>query len=231
MGSIPVRVAAALRDALGLARAVETGTFQGDGAYELSRLFPSVTTVELSRQLHAAAKSRLERFDNIEVVHGDSRRELPKLVRPDVPTLYFLDGHWCEGPTSGADDQCPLLDELRALGGGHPDDCIVIDDARFFLSAPPPPFDPDRWPSVVEVLAAVQAAHPSHHVAVVNDQIYAVPARARPVMDRFGQEALKRPLRRAVRRMMGDRLRPWSPARQRLTRVRRRLAAARLARR
>jgi len=31
-----------------------------------------------------------------------------------------------------------VLDELAAIADGHPDDSIVIDDARLYAAAPPP---------------------------------------------------------------------------------------------
>ena len=38
----------------------------------------------------------------------------------------------------------PLLDELQCLSE-RCSDIILIDDARFFLSAPLPPHDPQQW--------------------------------------------------------------------------------------
>jgi hypothetical protein len=224
VGSIPLRATVALRDSLGLTRAVETGTFEGDGAYELSRVFASVVTIELSPELHNTAKARLAKTRNVALVLGDSREKLAELVQADVPTLYFLDGHWSDGFTSGADNQCPVLDELRALAGGHPRDCIVIDDAGFFLSAPPPPYDPASWPSLMDLLGALQAARPSHHIAIVKDQVYAVPTEGRPVVDALGQRSHQHSIRRRVRLALGDRLAPWSPARRALKRMRRRIS-------
>ena len=121
-----------LRALLGLSRACETGTFHGEGAEALSRVFPSVVTVELSEELHTRAKARLRAKPNISFVLGDSRHVLPRLVDPSVPTFWFLDGHWSDGPTAGGDAQCPVMAEIRALASGHPNDCIVIDDARLF---------------------------------------------------------------------------------------------------
>lgn len=226
MGTIPVRVVAGLRDSLGLTRAIETGTFEGDSAFELSCLFPHVITIELSETLHEAASARLRSRPNIDCLLGDSRDRLPELVAPDLPTLYFLDGHWCEGPTSGIQDQCPIVGELEALSSGHGDDCIIIDDARFFLSAPPTPYEAGSWPSLVELVNTLQATHPCHHVAIVKDQIFSVPASARAILDDFGRQSLQSALRTKVRMLLGDRFPPWSPTRQKLKRVLRRMSAA-----
>src|SRR5207248_7183528 len=101
------------------------------------------------------------------------------------PTLYWLDGHWLGPPTAGQDAQCPVLDEIAQLDGGHLDDCILIDDARCFTAAPPPPFEPEQWPTVVEVIEALRAVRPTNHVTVIHDLIISVPGVTKPVVDRY----------------------------------------------
>ena len=224
MGSIPIRLVSELQPALQLRRAIETGTFEGDGARELAGIFPEVVTIELSEANHARAARRLRSFANVELVLGDSGEALGPLLRPDVPTLYFLDGHWSEGP-AGQDNQCPLLDELASLRGGHPDDCVIIDDAQFFLAAPPPPYDAGQWPRLLEVLDALRAQYPAHHITLMEDQIVAVPAAAAPLVDAASQHAALHGARfklgRLRRRLIGDALGPLSPTRRALRQLRR----------
>src|SRR5205814_5907489 len=124
-GTVPEPLARALQEELGLTRAVETGTFLGEGAALLAASFPEVVTVELSPRLHAMARQNLAHLRHVTVLQGDSRELLPQLVGPD-PTLYWLDAHWSRGPMAGAHDQCPVLTELRALTEGTNDDCILI---------------------------------------------------------------------------------------------------------
>jgi hypothetical protein len=107
-------------------------------------------------------------------------------TRTDVPSLYFLDGHWSGGSTEGVGDECPVLGELQAIGAGHPDDCFVVDDARLFTSAPPPPHDPAQWPTVAELFDALRVLRPQHVVTVLDDQVIAVPPRAKPALDAHG---------------------------------------------
>jgi hypothetical protein len=222
MSEVPIGLASELRAVLGLTRACETGTFQGEGAEALAGVFPSVVTVELSEELHVGAKARLAANSRISFALGDSRDVLPGLADPSVPTLWFLDGHWSDGPTAGSDAQCPVMAEIEAVGGGHPDDCIVIDDARLFLAAPPPPYDPGQWPTIVEVIDALRRVRPGHHVTVLEDQVIAVPQRARAVVDRHGQRwARWSPTRRLVRRALGPHLAPWSASRRMLRSARR----------
>jgi hypothetical protein len=187
VGAVPLNLAAELQQALALARAVETGTYLGEGARRLARIFPRVVTIELSDELFAQAQSSLRDEPAIETLHGDSRTLLAGLVDPAVATLFFLDGHWSGGCTAGADAECPVLDELGALRGGNPNDCLVIDDARLFTAPPPPPHDPSHWPTLTDVLDAVRASWPQHHVTLLAGQVIAVPTTAKPLVDRYGQ--------------------------------------------
>ncbi len=186
MGTIDLRLAADLRDQVGVQRAIETGTYRGGTARALASVFASVITIELSRPLHERAVTRLRDVPQVRAMHGHSSEVLHGLVRSDIPTLYFLDGHWSGGSTEGADDECPVLDELAAIAAGHRDDCLVIDDARLFTSTPPPPHDPTHWPTIVEVFDAIRSQRPDHVVTLLSDQVIAVPQRAKPAIDAYG---------------------------------------------
>jgi hypothetical protein len=187
MGGVPSSLAVGLRDALGLVRAVETGTYRGGTTRELASMFRSVVTVELSPEIHAAAVEALAGLPAITALQGDSREMLGGLADRECPTLWFLDGHWSGGPTAGEGAECPVLDEIAALAHGHSDDCVLIDDARLFAAPPPRPHDPTQWPTLLEVFDALRAACPGHHLTVLADLVIAVPPRAKPVVDRFGQ--------------------------------------------
>jgi hypothetical protein len=186
MGAIDLRLATELRDELGLKRAIETGTYRGLTARALAPVFGSVVTIELSRSLHERAARALGDLPNVEAIQGDSRQVLAGIARAETATLYFLDGHWSGGVTDGASDECPLLGELATIGSGHPQDCLVIDDARLFTSAPPPPHDPAQWPTIIEVFDAIRSERPGHAVTLIDDQVLAVPQRAKPVIDAYG---------------------------------------------
>ena len=213
MGTVPAALVTELREQAHLRRAVETGTFRGDGTAILSELFPEVVTIELSRELHKLALARFAHRGNIRLIRGESGAELPTVVDCTVPTFYFLDAHWSGGETAGEEHECPLLAELGALGAGHWDDCIVIDDARLFRDPPPPPHKPTHWPTFAEVAGVIRAAHPDHYVSVAGDQIIAVPSMARPSVDAWaavvggpGAESLRASIRHFARRLMRRRL-------------------------
>jgi hypothetical protein len=187
VGGVPHQLALELRDELGLVRAVETGTYHGGTTRELVAMFEHVVTIELSAELFATTSVELASLTGLTALQGDSAALLPSLVDADVPTLWFLDGHWSGGATAGQDFECPVLAEIAALADGHPDDCVLIDDARLFAAPPPPPHDPIQWPTLMQVLDALRAAHTDHHLTVLADLVIAVPSRAKTIADRFGQ--------------------------------------------
>ncbi len=104
-----------------------------------------------------------------------------------MPTLWFLDGHWSGGPTAGEQDECPVMAELDALRGAHPDDVILIDDARLFAAPPPPPHDPLQWPTLAGIFDLLRDVRPDSHVTMLADLIICVPPRAKDLVDAFGQ--------------------------------------------
>jgi hypothetical protein len=199
MGTVDKRLAADLRDRLKLRRAVETGTFRGLTARSLASLFEGVITIELSGPLHERATTLLRDLPEVETVHGDSAEVLGAIASAGIPTFYFLDGHWSGGPTEGVENQCPLLAEIAAIGPGCPDDCMVIDDARLFTAAPPPPHNTAQWPALVEVFDAIRSQRPDHVVTLLADQIIAVPQRAQPAIDTYSARVVHETLSNRMR--------------------------------
>ncbi|HYJ00530.1 MAG TPA: hypothetical protein VEX36_12745 [Thermoleophilaceae bacterium] len=192
MGTVDLSLARRLRQDLRLDRAVETGTYLGITARRLAEVFPAVVTIELSEQLHATAAAALRDVPQVKALQGHSVDRLPEVADPKRPALYFLDGHWSAGVTVGANDECPLLRELSAIGPGNPSDCLIVDDARLFAAPPPPPHDPAAWPTLLEVFDAIRSDRPDHHITILEDQIVAVPQQARAIVDAHGQSLLMR---------------------------------------
>lgn len=177
---VPIRLVTALRDELGLAVAIETGTFSGDSAAALAPLFDRVVTIERSPELAAAAANRLRSLPNVTVMEGHSAEELRKLSKTLTrPFLAWLDAHWCMGGT-GTDDECPLLREIAVLDSAPAalGSCLLIDDARLFQGPPPPPHDRNAWPPLMEVFDALRHHHP-RYVTLLEDIVIATPPEAR----------------------------------------------------
>jgi hypothetical protein len=187
MGVVPRGLAHELKKTLALERAIETGTYRGEGTRRLAELFPRVVTIELSPQYHRAAIAALRHLSNVEFRLGRSADCLEALAHERLPTLYWLDAHWSAEDTAGENDECPLLEELHAIGAGDPRDCFLIDDARLFLASPPPPHNPADWPTLAEIFDTIRSFYPDHHVTVLADMVIAVPVAAKPIVDKFSR--------------------------------------------
>jgi hypothetical protein len=186
---IPVPLARALIEGLGLRDAVETGTHLGDTAAALSEMVEHVWTVELAHDYLERARARHADRPQITFLEGSSPVVLDGLA-PSLgrPTLFWLDAHWCEADTAGYEAQCPVIAEIEAIdrAPGAGQSVILIDDARFFLGCPWPTYRRSDWPSFIEVVDRLRARHP-RYVTTLLDVIIAGPPEAREVVERFWQ--------------------------------------------
>jgi hypothetical protein len=174
-----------LRDRFGLDTFVETGTFQGATAAWAARHFHRVLSVELSPTMFARASATLGGLNNVEMAQDHSVTFLEKIVRKlEGPALFWLDAHWCGGaPTGGSPNGlCPLLDEIAEVNRSTSDHFILIDDARYFLTPPEPPYNPAFWPSLWEVMTALHGRSKERYSIVLDDVIVAVPVVARDLL-------------------------------------------------
>src|SRR3989442_483264 len=149
---------------------VETGTYRGDMVEAMKPLFHKIYSIELSDTLFAEAKHRFKRHSHIELLHGDSGKELGRIMeRLDQPALFWLDGHYSAGDTARAETDTPIYQELdhilRAPALGH---VIVIDDARCFGSDP-------AYPTIQALREYVRSKRPRARIAVEDDSIRITP--------------------------------------------------------
>src|SRR5881227_2629668 len=73
---------------------VETGTYRGDMVAAMNSLFEKIYSIELSDKLFADAQRRFKRDTHVELIHGDSGKELGRIMpRIHQPALFWLDGH------------------------------------------------------------------------------------------------------------------------------------------
>jgi hypothetical protein len=113
---------------------VETGTFWGETVAAMRRHFRQVTSIELEPRLARHCRRRFARFRNVEIVHGDSARELKRVVSQlRGRTLFWLDGHDSGGDTAATE---PLADELIAVMNAPVGSVVLVDDARTFTGPP-----------------------------------------------------------------------------------------------
>lgn len=154
----------------GLKVLVETGTYLGDTLYAHRRSFDRLFSIELSPQLFSRAVDRFRRFEQIEVLQGDSSEVLPRvLAKIDRPALFWLDGHYSEGITAKGAKETPIREELDAIFA-HPvrEHVILIDDARCFTGA-------NDYPTIAQIEAWVAKKRPGTSLTVENDIIRITP--------------------------------------------------------
>ncbi|MEM9777181.1 MAG: hypothetical protein AAF902_21560 [Chloroflexota bacterium] len=147
---------------------IETGTWRGDTLYQLQNHFNKLHSIELNKELYAAAQKRLSRFKHIQLWQGHSPEVLPRiLTNLNSPALIWLDAHYMGGPRTGY-GVCPTMAELSAIftylreADRH---IILIDDARNFTQL-------GDYPSLDEVTKHVKKHWPAYSVTVQDDMIH-----------------------------------------------------------
>jgi hypothetical protein len=157
---IPPYIPTVARDDLGIALAVETGTYRGDSALSLAETLGRCITIEIYEPLAEKARARFAADDRIRVEQGSSRDVLPQILATlDEPALFWLDGHWSGVGTGGANDICPVDGELEALRAWkHIGNSIVaIDDARLFGFSSSDDPDKKSYPSILSIATTLDA--------------------------------------------------------------------------
>ena len=101
---------------------------------------------------------------------GDSASVLPALLLGlSEPALFWLDGHFCAGPSARAEVDTPIrreLDHLFALPVGR--HVVLIDDARLFNGR-------DGYPALAELRDLIRRHRPSATCEVELDIIRIAP--------------------------------------------------------
>ncbi|MDP4286112.1 MAG: hypothetical protein Q8891_17005 [Bacteroidota bacterium] len=182
---VPEDIALFIKESNKLNRFVETGTFHGDTSAWASQYFQFVDTIELSEMLYFKTKRRFDNVHNINLIFGDSRMELKKIiVNATEPILFWLDAHWCSGESYGEDDQCPLLEELNIINSSPFNNFILVDDARLFLAPPPLPNHIKFYPTINQIVNCLK----NQFVSVFEDVLIIVPMNKQESFCDFLQE-------------------------------------------
>jgi hypothetical protein len=170
----------------------ETGTLLGQTTAWAAERFAQVVTVERAPEYFNFVQVRFSDHPRVETLFGDSREHLKARAASLPTTLFWLDAHWSGDVTAGADDECPLLDEIAAIAGDLDRHVVLIDDARLFLAPPDPPHNPDHWPSLCAITDALRAHH-QPYIVVHEDVLIAVPSRARDALIGFLRDTARAP--------------------------------------
>ena len=169
---------------------VETGTFKGDTVATVSPYFDKIISIELSETLWAESAKRFATNPTIDIRLGSSPDKLRELHSDlqNVAAFYWLDAHWCVAiDTAGALSQCPLLEELKAIGTLNSNSILLIDDARLFLAPPPLPHESSQWPSFQQIITSLFLMSSQHEVMIINDVIVFYPRAMKTVLEDYAQ--------------------------------------------
>ncbi|MGV1098500.1 hypothetical protein ACUUL3_03710 [Thiovibrio sp. JS02] len=154
----------------GLKILVESGTFYGDMVEAMKGAFDRVYSIELSEPLFKKAKERFRSQKHVEIIHGDSGKELAKLLPLlNKPALFWLDGHYSGGETALGEKETPIFEELRTiLAMENLHHAIIIDDARLFGTDP-------GYPTREELFNFIHAQRSDVDITVKDDGIRITP--------------------------------------------------------
>lgn len=149
---------------------VETGTYRGDMIMVQIGNFEKIFSIELSHTLAKEAQDRFAAFEHIEIIQGDSSKELASIVkRLGQRSLFWLDGHYSAGVTARGEKDCPIFEELeQVFSNGELDHIILIDDARDFIGE-------NDYPTITELEKFVVKLRPNYQLKVKNDVIRLLP--------------------------------------------------------
>lgn len=176
---------------------VETGTFIGSTAAWASQHFEQVYTIEFAEPIYRQALAAHGQIKNIAFLYGHTREKLAEVVgQLAAPAIFWLDAHWSAGATYGAQDECPVLDEIAIIQSSPHQHFILIDDARMFLAPPPAPHQAGQWPDIDTLLARLSAGR-THYAVVLEDVLIAAPKAAQLELREFYQSYATAQLRQA----------------------------------
>lgn len=195
MGAVNFSIDSKLLDALfsvmSLDVFIETGTFEGATIEIANRYFEKIYSIELSSEYYEKASTKYKEFPKIKCIHGDSSVELSNIIQNIKKTsvLFWLDAHWCVAKnTAGQLSQCPLLDELDAIGSLNSESIILIDDARLYLAPPPAPHEVSQWPCIDDIAKKLYEISSIHNLMIVNDVIIYYPKSIKNTMFMYAQQ-------------------------------------------
>jgi len=187
--TLDIKLVEALKKVLPLSTFVETGTFEGETLISVAPFFKKLFSVELSKVLHQKACEKLREFPHVEIECTDSTKYISRIISSisDESVLFWLDAHWCVADdTAGEESQCPLVQEISAIGSLNSLSVIAIDDARLFLAPPPKPHNISDWPIFEEINTALRSLSKQHELIVINDVILFYPIQAKGVVLEYG---------------------------------------------
>ncbi len=168
---------------------VETGTFLGGTAIQMSRYFDRVYTIEASDYYFSVAKQNVENenIKNITMLYGDTIKCLPQVLETekDSKIVFWLDAHYSGGETFF--NVSPLMREIEIINtimGTSP--ILIIDDARFINMKYN---DETRYANLYDFIVGLH--YGNRYISCYQDQYVAVPAQYQNSVDEFTRNTAK----------------------------------------
>ncbi|MDH6355287.1 FkbM family methyltransferase [Dysgonomonas sp. PH5-45] len=178
--SIPRQLVQSITNSLDIDNFVETGTLQGNTSFWAATIFKNVYSIEINPTLVKLVSENPACKTNIELITGDSRTELSKLMpRLKGRSIFFLDAYWQNNKfwkevAGGKDNECPLMEELEAISANQ-NAIIFINEARHFFGPLPYPHKSEQWPTFEQVFAKCKKLFPDSYITIVDGVIVCVP--------------------------------------------------------
>lgn len=162
---IKQRVLQAYANRYGLKVLVETGTYYGDMVEAMKTIFDHIYSIELNKYLHEKAKKRFKGAKHVDLIHGDSGKELLNVMKKiDQPALFWLDGHYSGSETDRGEKDTPIWEELYHIFSGQDSGHVIIDDARLFGTDP-------AYPTIRELKDFIFSRRDNVEILVQDDSI------------------------------------------------------------
>lgn len=171
---------------------IETGTQKGDmlanAAKAVSkcepewRSFELLVSIECNLKYALAAGDRFDGDERIVVMCGDSRKAIGEVIRPRIPTTFWLDAHYCDGTKEEmvGECECPLLEELRVIFAvaWQTPPLVLIDDALNFMKPWPAGqylrCKEEAWPSLRDIVGSFPTRY-GYTVTIWDNILYCLP--------------------------------------------------------
>lgn len=153
---------------------IETGSYHGGGImYALDAGFQHIISVDQDKNNLLICKERFEALgviDKIQLVHGNSGEQLPKILSTiDKPCTFWLDAHGQFFDfESQTENLFPLFEELSSIAGHHIKTHTILIDDILHLTHP----DVTGWDRN-KIEAAIKQINP----------LYKIEYRSNPVMN------------------------------------------------
>jgi len=150
---------------------IETGTLYGDMIEAMRKHFKKLYSIELSKEFYLKAKDRFKNYNHIEIVNGDSAKELKNVLSRNKGEriLLWLDSHYSGGNTAKGEKDTPIIEELNHVFDSSHKHVMIIDDARLFGVDP-------AYPSIDELRKYIESKDKTLIFEVKDDTIRISPA-------------------------------------------------------